>query len=103
MFLFGATFVILYIFLYFIVFLIRTGKRPVETSNFIYQINVPVTVKLNLLFVIKNINIHENEENLETSLNDSSIIDEILDEDDLLNHLTPNDVIDKIQMYDSTV
>jgi len=51
----------------------------------------------------KNINIHENEENLETSLNDSSIIDEILDEDDLLNHLTPNDVIDKIQMYDSTV
>jgi len=51
----------------------------------------------------KNTNIDEPEENLKTSLNDSSIMNEIIDEDDLLNHLTPNDVIDKIQMYDSTV
>jgi len=51
----------------------------------------------------KNINIDEPEKNLKTSLNDSSIMDEIIDEDDLLNHLTPNEVIDKIQMYDSTV
>jgi len=50
----------------------------------------------------KNIIIKESERNIENSLN-QTLADEILDEEDLLNHLTPNDVLDKIQIFDSTV
>jgi len=50
----------------------------------------------------KNIIIEESEGNTENSLN-QTLADEILDEEDLLNHLTPNDVLDKIQIFDSTV
>jgi len=50
----------------------------------------------------KNIVIKESEGNIENSLN-QTLADEILDEEDLLNHLTPNDVLDKVQIFDSTV
>jgi len=50
----------------------------------------------------KNINVEELKGNIENSLN-QTLAHEILDEEDLLNHLTPNDVLDKIQMFDSTV
>jgi len=50
----------------------------------------------------KNIIIEESEENIDNSLN-QTLADEILDNEDLLNHLTPNDVLDKVQIFDSTV
>jgi len=44
----------------------------------------------------KNINIEEPEETVENSCN-KTLIDEILDEEDLLNYLKSNDILDKAQ------